>query len=386
MKLPGWVLFIGAFLLIYGGAQAFIYWRISSAYPRLGHWRFAVAAFLAVAMVAPVIERLTRNLNWGGIAWTAEFVGYPWMAITVWFLSLALAAAIWNLVVRLTALAAPGARALVLEPRIAMPIFAGVIAFALIWGIIEASWIQIVPVHIKTARLPAGSKPITIAQIADIHLAFIRGDRPLRKAMALIREAKPDALISTGDLPELPFHHLRGIASELQQFQPPLGKYAVTGNHEFINGWTESRAFLEAAGLEVLRGRTAMLGEHIRLAGVDDPACLRMGDEQCYLDETAVLAQQGSLERPFTILLKHQPVVKTEALGRFDLQMSGHTHGGQFFPFCYIVWLFYPLHSGIHELGQGSAIYVNRGTGTWGPPVRVFAPPEVTLFVIEPAS
>jgi hypothetical protein len=103
--------------------------------------------------------------------------------------------------------------------------------------------------------------------------------------------------------------------------------------------------------------------------------------EECRSDENVALPH--STNRPFTIFLKHQPDA-SRSMGRFDLQLSGHTHGGQVFPFQFYVWLFYPNFRGLHVLPDGSQLYTNPGLGTWGPPIRVFARPEVTLFVIQP--
>jgi predicted MPP superfamily phosphohydrolase len=120
----------------------------------------------------------------------------------------------------------------------------------------------------------------------------------------------------------------------------------------------------------------------VRIAGVDDPTGLQRG-EPCFLDETVALAgADGS--RP-VILLKHRPWVNTESAGRFDLQLSGHTHGGQIFPFSIIIYCIYPITPGLRRVAPDRYIYLSRGAGTWGPPMRLFAPPEVTLIILEPA-
>ena len=104
--------------------------------------------------------------------------------------------------------------------------------------------------------------------------------------------------------------------------------------------------------------------------------------EPCFLDESVALAGADGA-RP-VILLKHQPRINPASVGRFDLQLSGHTHGGQIFPFSLVVYCFYPIPPGLHRVAPDSDIYLSRGTGTWGPPMRLFAPPEVTLILLEP--
>ncbi|MFN3396800.1 MAG: hypothetical protein ACK4Z9_08435, partial [Thermodesulfovibrionales bacterium] len=88
----------------------------------------------------------------------------------------------------------------------------------------------------------------------------------------------------------------------------------------------------------------------------------------------------------FTILLKHRPVVRKESAGFFDLQLSGHTHKGQFFPLSIITWLYYPVHAGRINLTDNSYLYVSRGTGTWGPPIRFMSPPEITVIDLIPGG
>jgi len=118
------------------------------------------------------------------------------------------------------------------------------------------------------------------------------------------------------------------------------------------------------------------------IGGVDDPAGLQTG-QPCFPNESRVRGQRPG--QAFTILLKHQPLVLPETLGLFDLQLSGHLHGGQIFPFQVFLRLLYPFGRGAYRLGDRSLLYVSCGAGTWGPPMRLLARPEVTLFVIEPA-
>jgi len=153
------------------------------------------------------------------------------------------------------------------------------------------------------------------------------------------------------------------------------------GNHEFYAGADLSLDFMTKAGFTVLRQAAAPVAEHFHIAGVDDPAGTGSRSAPKGSDRTVL---SGLSKHKFTVLLKHQPVVDESALGLFDLQLSGHAHKGQIFPFSMIVRLVYPMISGLHELPSGSMLYVNRGSGTWGPPMRVLSPPEVTVIDIVP--
>jgi predicted MPP superfamily phosphohydrolase len=119
------------------------------------------------------------------------------------------------------------------------------------------------------------------------------------------------------------------------------------------------------------------------LAGVDDPGLARAGGGAARLDENACLPPAGPRSE-FVVLLKHQPRVAPGSLGRFDLQLSGHSHRGQIFPFVAVIASIYRHFSGLYELGDGSWLYVSRGTGTWGPPLRFLSPPEVAAVTLHP--
>jgi hypothetical protein len=168
---------------------------------------------------------------------------------------------------------------------------------------------------------------------------------------------------------------------QFRQIQPRLGKFAVTGNHEFYAGLEDAIRFITRAGFVLLRGEVATPGGILTLAGVDDPTSRSLGPRR-HLSDREVLALGGG-ER-FTILLKHQPLVEEGAPGAFDLQLSGHTHRGQIFPFGLLTGRFFSFHSGDYRLENGALIHVSRGTGTWGPPVRFLSPPEITVIDLMP--
>ncbi len=135
--------------------------------------------------------------------------------------------------------------------------------------------------------------------------------------------------------------------------------------------------FTEKAGFRVLRGEALNIAGIITIAGVDDPT----GKRDSLFRGTSERALLSGLPREkFTLLLKHMPVVDENAPGLFDLQLSGHTHKGQIFPFSLITRLFFQTYAGLVQLPNNSRLYVNRGSGTWGPPIRFLSPPEVTVI------
>ena len=210
-----------------------------------------------------------------------------------------------------------------------------------------------------------------------MHLGLIVGEERLRNIIREVQKASPDILVSTGDLVDAQICGLRGFADILSEVHPKYGKFGVTGNHEFYAGLAQSIGCAEKAGLTMLRGEALSVKGLINIAGVDDPAGR-------YFDQPAAVPERDLLSRlspdRFTLFLKHRPAISKESLGLFDLQLSGHTHKGQIFPFSLVTKLYYPVDAGLADLEGGSHLYVSRGAGTWGPPIRFLSPPEVTVI------
>lgn len=304
------------------------------------------------------------------------WVGYTWMGFAFLFfwiaLCLSLLAALFGLVV-----SSP-----VIPSRDGFLLAVGLTIATAIYGFIDAWRPRIERVTLQTPKLPAGSPPLRIALISDVHVGAIVGARRLEMILEKLRPLEPDLLISAGDLVDGQPGHIDHLAKMLAAFTPRYGKYAVTGNHEYFVGIEQALAFHHEAGFTMLRGTSVEVGNVLTLAGVDDPTGRRL-NKPTYTDETALFATPTS-DR-FTLLIKHQPLIDETNVGRFDLQVSGHVHKGQIFPFGLLVRLRYPIATGLTALKQGW-IYVSRGTGTWGPPMRVGAAPEITLFEIVPAA
>ncbi len=202
----------------------------------------------------------------------------------------------------------------------------------------------------------------------------------LSRILKEVKKAGPDLFISTGDLVDSQINHLQGLTRLFQEIQPRYGKFAITGNHEFYAGLPQALDFTRQAGFTMLRGEGVTIEGFLNLAGVDDPA----GGAGTGLTEKELLSRfpRGW----YTILLKHRPVIAPDSLGLFDLQISGHTHRGQIFPFVLLTRIFFPYYSGFFHLPGGALLYVSRGSGTWGPPIRFLTPPEVTIYDLLPAE
>ena len=372
------ILFALTFLAIYTGMHALVFWGF---HPLLkGHPLLPTLtwAWMAAMILAPLLVRLLDRAGFEMAARGMAWVGYSWMGLL--FLAFAAFAIFgaWELLAHLTAKIVPSLSSLSLHGALpAALVLFGVIA-ASFYGLYEASNLRVEEVRIVTAKLPAGSPPLRIAQVSDLHLGLILREEALAPIVARLQELKPDLLVATGDIVDAQISHLDELISLWQSLDPPLGKYAVTGNHEVYAGLEQSLEFLRRSGFRVLRNEGVTAGDRLILAGVDDPA----GGGP--VDEVPVL--QGLERGLFTLLLKHRPRLNRPALGLFDLQLSGHAHRGQIFPFNLLTALEYPLQDGLYPLDGGGHLYASRGTGTWGPPMRILSPPEITLFEIVPAS
>jgi predicted MPP superfamily phosphohydrolase len=223
-------------------------------------------------------------------------------------------------------------------------------------------------------------------QISDLHVGLLFRESRLESVLQAVRAADPDILVSTGDLVdgrlsrEDVISQLDRMAAMIAAVPAKGGKYAVTGNHEYYAGLDQALEFTRKAGFTVLRDQSAALPAGITISGVDDPAGRRGEVPSAATPEKEILRSLSPQQ--FQLLLKHRPLVADTGHSHFDLQLSGHVHKGQIFPFNLLVGLKFPIPCGTTTTGNGAAIHVSRGSGTWGPPMRLFAPPEVTVIDI----
>ena len=254
------------------------------------------------------------------------------------------------------------------------------------WGLYTVSRpVAVKPVDIALPGLPAAFAGFRIVQLTDIHVGPTIGKDFIDQLVARTNALAPDVVAITGDLVDGSVASLGKFLEPLRDLKARHGVYFVTGNHEYFSGADEWIAHLRGLGVTVLRNERVALerdGAAIDLAGIDDPtgASFAPGHGP---DLARALASRDPA-RP-VILLAHQPKAAHEAADHgVALQLSGHTHGGQIFPFNYLVKLQQPFVAGLHYL-RDTAIYVSPGTGYWGPPMRVGAPAEITDITLRVA-
>jgi predicted MPP superfamily phosphohydrolase len=336
----------------------------------------------------PFLVRVFERHELEFAARTAAYIGYLWMAVLFLFFCGSLALDLFNLAGRIAGWAMRGDFSLPLIPPKLSWLISSCLALVIsVYGYFEAGNVRTERLRIETAKLPAGIERLTIVQISDVHLGLIVRCTRMEKILDIVRAEKPDIFISTGDLVDAQINHLPGLVELLSKIEARHGKFAITGNHEYYAGLDKALAFTRDCGFTLLRGSAVSSGV-INIAGVNDPAGAQLKLEKPVSEKTLL----SKLPRgKFTLLLKHQPRLDRDALGFFDLQLSGHTHKGQIWPFTWLSALTYPMNAGRFDLANGSVLYVSRGTGTWGPPIRFLSPPEVTVIELvrkkkEPAQ
>jgi predicted MPP superfamily phosphohydrolase len=232
---------------------------------------------------------------------------------------------------------------------------------------------QIDRVRIPLAKLPRTMDGTRIALVSDIHLGPLRGRGHTQRIVSMINDLDADLVAVVGDLVDGTVDELGAAAAPLRDLRSRRGSFFVTGNHEYFSGYEPWLDELTALGVRPLRNERLEI-DGLDLAGVNDVT----GEEYDDGPDFARTLDGRDPSRP-VVLLAHQPVqVRDAAKHGVDLQLSGHTHGGQMVPFHLLVALEQPVVTGLATI-DGTQVYVTNGAGFWGPPVRVGAPPQVTL-------
>lgn len=245
---------------------------------------------------------------------------------------------------------------------------------------------RVVDVEVPIDGLPPALDGFTIVQISDIHVGPTIKKRYVQAIVDAVNGLRPDMVAITGDVVDGSVEQLGAQAAPLGELRAPHGVYLVTGNHEYYSGCAAWVAQFRRMGLRVLMNEHVVIrpsGLPVVVAGVTDYSAGAFDPQQRSNPKAALAgAPLDALPR---ILLAHQPRSAAAAapLG-YTLQLSGHTHGGQFFPWGYFVRFQQPYTAGLHRLG-GMWVYTSRGTGYWGPPKRLGAPSEITRLRLRAA-
>ena len=363
--------FFAVFLSIWVGVNVYVFWRastvpvVSQGLPR---WAYvSLAVFLASSYV---LARLLSRVAPPFLVAPLELLGANWMGIV--FLSFFALLAV-DVVTgfgfffrdRLPAL------------RGGALLTAGLLSLV---AIAQALRPPVVREHeIRLTGLPPERDGTRLVLLSDLHLGTLLGKDWLEARIAEVNRLKPDLVVLCGDILEGDSRSEEDFGPLLARFTAPLGAFAVTGNHEYYAGIEESVRILQGAGFTVLRDQAVEVRPGLVLAGVDDLTARRQfGKDGSPLQKALAGRPPGA-----TILLSHTPWRADEAArAGVGLMLCGHTHAGQIWPFGYFAGIQYPLLEGRYEVDSLTVI-VCRGTGTWGPRMRLFRPSELLRVTLR---
>jgi hypothetical protein len=365
--------FFATVLTVWIVLHVYVVWRIASIPSVTAHVpRKALIAAAVLLGSSYIAARIAEHLGAGLFARVLELVGANWMGVLfLIFASLLLADVVTGFGHLL--------------PRAAAPVRGWALAVAAALSVIALVLGARPPVvreqEVRLSGLPAVQDGTVVVLVSDLHLGTLLGETWLRARIAEVDALKPDLVVACGDILEGDGPQEMNLLPVLKQLTAPLGVFAVTGNHEFYAGLEKSVRFLEDAGFRVLRDGAAEVRPGLVLAGVDDLTARR----QMAKDGDPVGRALEGRPPGATIFLSHTPwqAEKAAAAGA-GLMLSGHTHAGQIWPFGWLVRLNYRLLEGRYDVG-GMPVIVCRGTGTWGPRMRLWRPSEIVRITLRAA-
>jgi predicted MPP superfamily phosphohydrolase len=236
--------------------------------------------------------------------------------------------------------------------------------------------------EVQLAGLPKDYDGLVLVEISDLHLGTLLGQRWAERMVQRVNALKPELIVVDGDVIDGNVDRVEPLVPTLKKLRAPLGVWAVTGNHEYYAGLRDSIDLFQRAGFTVLEDRSTKVVPGLTIAGVDDLTA-RQGD-----GHTAIAVQKALSNRPAgaTIYLSHSPLqAPAAAAAGAGLMICGHTHNGQIWPFNYLVHTRYAYMAGRYQVGNMSLI-VCRGTGTWGPRMRLWWPSEIVRIKLRSTS
>lgn len=372
-----------ALLNFYAGERVIVRWPWASQ-----HWGLALlgaTAFFVLQLAGPFGDRLLFPKLRRGPAGASLVLGLDWTSYVAFgALTLLVVYGLAADVITLTwKLLRPPADLAAFDWR-SLQVLLLSVAGTVVLGLWQASHPVVQRVRIPLRGLPTRFTGFQIAQVSDLHVGPTIRRARVQRVVNLVNGLAPDLVALTGDLVDGSVRDLAAHVAPIAQLRAPHGVYFVTGNHEYYWNAVEWMAEFARLGVRVLANEHRLIErgpDAIVLAGITDYSTLHLRSPHASNPERALAGTPDGLVK---IVLAHQPAsfAMTHAAG-FDLQLSGHTHAGQYFPFTLLVRFFQRYYKGLNRY-RNMWIYVSRGTGYWGPPLRACMPAEITLITLAP--
>jgi len=362
----------------------YIGWRLLPDLPIGATGAAAGVLLLALSYFAMPLGFLARSLQWGRWTDRAAAVGLFMMGF---FSSLFVFTLLRDLALLPAFAFLPSPRVQSLLPASAVLVVALAVSATLIGLFNARRRARIVEVDIPLRDLPEALHGFTIVQVSDVHVGPTIKRDYVSAIVDAVNQLEPDLIALTGDLVDGSVEKLASHTAPLARLRARHGVYFVTGNHEYYSGERDWTAEFRRLGLRVLMNEHVVIthrGARLVVAGVADYSAHHFNPEQ--RSDPARALNGAPRDAAARILLAHQPRSSAAASeAGFDLQLSGHTHGGQFWPWNLFVRLQQPFTAGLHRLND-LWVYISRGTGYWGPPKRFGSPSEITYLRLVPAT
>jgi uncharacterized protein len=387
------IIFIAVMIGLLGATHYYLWLRLARDPQWPAPWRTIFTSFFVLATVGmPAAAVLARGRGHTVAGQVAAWTGFTWLGVMFLLFTTVLATDAVRLLVAIARRISVGgvvdARRRLLIARIAATAIAAIASSLSVVAVRSALGpVEIRRVRVRLARLPREHHGLTIAQITDLHVGPTIGRAVVEDVVNRTNALAPDIVAITGDLVDGSVEMLRDAVAPLAKLHARHGVFFVTGNHEYFSGaeaWLEE---LPRLGIRVLSNERVSIGRNdssFDLAGITDRSAQRYGG----LPPTAAVERALADRDPKRelLLLAHQPLSFFDAAPfGVGLQISGHTHGGQIWPFGYLVRVQQKFWPGLHRHGDAQ-IYVSRGTGYWGPPMRLAQPAEITHLTLESAG
>jgi len=372
-------IFVTLVLLTYGSVNFYIFRRVTGGAHLTGGWGFALKATLLFLILAypisrfPIPKVFDVPLSWIGALYLGAMV-YAFLGCLLIDLARVTDLFFGWFPTRVNI-------DLIRAGRITTAAMAGVIVLVIAAGHMISLRPVVRTLELRVPKLPAERDGYRVVLFADTHLGTLVGRDRVEKVVQIVNSLKPDAVLIAGDLLDEPPRRVEWVVEPLRRLQASNGVWAALGNHEFYSGPDASADLMRRCGMNVMRDGVATIPGIANIAGLDDIAGIRQFGQRKV--PVAEIMQSADPSLP-TMIIHHTPLRYEEAdSAGVDLMVCGHSHGGQMWPFNYIADRVYGVPRGYTRIGN-MHFYMTVGAGTWGPPIRIAATPEVILFILKP--